>query len=643
MISSGRGWVENALRPPRRLKIGCEWRAPPVRPRILRISGQKLLARVSAGQVPTSNHRLTQHCGAANQGTLLPESNALVSHSSAAVLHLHTASFSSQFPTSHLTPIIAAVALIVSPQQSCSGTTTAVIALCVQQAASCRSRPGGQQFQALNTGACQGLDPPTKMRCSSGFLTLSISVFVVIISTATARPHSIWDVDINNDPAPPPDKGPPLSAGALRDRSKLKYEVIGIVGAYVVWLIITFLLLFFVGKRLRHKIQTSNRTLSMEILKPAPLANQPKMTSVEPPLKSPGKMASLRSWASGKSHAHKPSNISVTSTIDEKILQADKAKNMDDMAKLYAVVMQHDEKRSQKSRNGEQTSPRSPNYPPQYNAPPTPRSIGLPPTPRSPYYRPDITGPASPRSPRYPAEFQHLRQSDSAAQYDASEPPLSPRLIHPLAPTPAEDPSSRAASQTSSRKKVSPLSLVNGEKRRPSNISVRGQPISQPLPSATLTEASIFTDEAETSPRIYNPGPAPPTPGQKSAVTVVQEDIGKKGPPPSLSFRSAAASNSSNNSSNSLPFRQFYNEALKSAPATKTTFVGVRESVLGVHPKTGMPQMPYSPYTPFTPMTPMTPRTLMTKKEMKKNRKKEGLKVLSEDDLVLSDEDLWQE
>ncbi|KIX04227.1 uncharacterized protein Z518_07781 [Rhinocladiella mackenziei CBS 650.93] len=481
------------------------------------------------------------------------------------------------------------------------------------------------------------------MKCSSPILQI-IFIFAFISSPATARPADIWDFDIDTDPAPPPDQGPPLSAGALRDQSKLKYEIIGIAGAYVFWLLLTLILLLFVGKRLRRKTQTSNRTLSMEIVKPAPLANQAKM-NVEPPLKSPGKMASLKSWASGgKSHDHKQSNVSVTSTIDEKILAADKAKNMDEMTKLYAAVMAHDEEISQKARSSGQTSPRTPQFPPQYNAPPTPRSPHqAPPAPRSPYYQPYLNGPVS---PRYPPEFQHLRNASPEEENHGIE-PVTQTLVHPLAPTPAgEAQDSRTASQTSSRKKVSPLSFISGRsdsadqgKRRPSRISVRGQPISEPLGSATLTEASIYTEESIASPRIYNPGPPPPTPGQKSSVTVTANEVEKKGPPAPLSLRSTAASNSSN----SLPFRQLYNESLKSAPPTKTTFVDRRESVLGVHPKTGMPQTPYSPYMPFTPMTPVTPRSLVTKKEMKKNRKKEGLKVLSEDDMVMSDEDMWGE
>jgi hypothetical protein len=40
-------------------------------------------------------------------------------------------------------------------------------------------------------------------------------------------------------------------------------------------------------------------------------------------------------------------------------------------------------------------------------------------------------------------------------------------------------------------------------------------------------------------------------------------------------------------------------------------------------------------------MTPVTPGRLVTREERKRQKKKEGLKVLSEDDAVKSDEDLW--
>jgi hypothetical protein len=479
------------------------------------------------------------------------------------------------------------------------------------------------------------------MRHSS--TALVILIFVFICCFANAHPASIWDVDILTSPAPPPDQGPPLSAGALRDESKLKYEIAGIVGAYFFWVFVTLLLLLLVGKRLRHKIQTSNQTLSMEIVKPSPLSSHPGM-SMEPPLKSPGKMASLKSWASGgKSHSHKPSNISMATTIDEKIVEADRVKNMDEMAKLYAAVMAHDEEKSQKTMNSSQTSPKTPSFPLTPRSPYPPSQMTLPPTPRSPYYQPHLSGPASPRSPRYPPEFQHLRNPSSEAKNHGIE-PAALTLIHPLAPTPAEDPSTRTSSQSSTRKfKASPLSLAstradsaNQNKRRPSQISVRGQPISQPIASANLTQSLTDQENALESPRIYNPGPPPPTPGQSTGILIQETE--RRRPSVPLSVTSTAGE-----SNHSLPFRQFYADTLRSAPPTKTTFLEKRESILGVHPKTGVPQTPYSPYTPFTPMTPITPRHLVTKEDRRRNRKKEGMKVLSEDDMVMSDEDMWGE
>ncbi|KIV97554.1 hypothetical protein PV10_01291 [Exophiala mesophila] len=535
--------------------------------------------------------------------------------------------------------------------QSWRDTSTAVTAVCVQQAASCPLRPGGHQFQPER----QSSQLSTKMRYSS--LVSALIVSLAQLHFTQARPASVWQFDIWNSPAPPPDEGPPISAGALRDKSKLKYEIIGIVGSYIVWLLGTLFLVLFVGKRLRRKTQTSNQTLNMEIVKPAPLGSHPGTSmAIESPLKSPGKMASLKSWASGgRSHSHKHSNVSLATTIDEKIIEADKARNMDEMAKLYAAVMIHDEERSMRAKESAQTTPRTATFPltprsPRTNMtlPQTPRSppahMTLPGTPLSPYYKTDLYAPASPRSPQYPPEFQHLRNTSLEGNGDNIE-PISRALVHPLAPTPVDDASTRAVSQTSTRKfKASPLSLAstrtdsaNQNKRRPSHISIRGQPISQPIASATFQET--YPERPIQSPRVYTPGPPPPTPGQTEIASVIgeAEPDWRNGTP----LSSVRDMNGPSSSSNNLPFRQFYGDALRSAPPTKTTFLEKRTSILGVHPKTGVPQTPYSPYTPFTPMTPVTPRHLVTREDRKRNKKKEGLKVLSEDDLVRDDEDMW--
>ncbi|KAL2433806.1 hypothetical protein ABEF95_004559 [Exophiala dermatitidis] len=572
-------------------------------------------------------------------------------------------------------------------------------------------------------------------RCST-WIWFKLFIFFVLYglpAVIIAQPHrsSIWNVDILTNPAPPPDKGPPLSAGALRDKSKLKYEIIGIVGSYLAWLSLTVVLLVLVGNRLRRRTQTSNRSLSMEIIRPShplldrtPMSASTAATDLGPlpsPLKSPrsGKMASLRSWAKGgpgptTAHSRNPSNMSagVASTVDERILEADKARNMDDLTKLYAAVMAHDdEQQSRKasmttaSNYSARTSPRSPQFSVSHQAhaplaSPVSTYCYPPSTPRSPPYTPRVHhgGPMLPQTPNYTQQYhQHqLQQPQSPAAYSAHtiDSPATSPLFHPLAPTPIveqdeednQDSFVPSRANSSSRKPgriSSALALLPGRsspsdqlayktatgidnntksKKRPSAISVRGQPISQPLPSTESQGSNYFIAMGSShSTRVYdNPGRPPVPPSQKSATvsTTAAQEMGK-GPAANSTVRNggvdgtpdrdpAAASSvrteEANPTSYSLPFRQFYsNGSLKSAPPTKTTFVDRRESMLGTHPKTGVPQTPYSPYMPYTPMTPVTPRTLVTKKEMKKNRKKEGLKVLSEDDMVMSDEDMWGE
>ncbi len=156
--------------------------------------------------------------------------------------------------------------------------------------------------------------------------------------------------------------------------------------------------------------------------------------------------------------------------------------------------------------------------------------------------------------------------------------------------------------------------------------------------SPDLKESLAYGEEQPLSPRMYTPGPPPPTPGHKSAAATAREAEKK------VSFRAPAPSplqlRFTTTSSNSLPFRQNYANSLQSAPSTKTTFVERRQSLLNPGPKTGVP-VPYSPYMPYTPITPITPGRLVTKEERKKAKKQAGLKVLAEDDLVRSDQEMW--
>jgi hypothetical protein len=440
-------------------------------------------------------------------------------------------------------------------------------------------------------------------------ITLSTLILAQLLQTPTvqALPSDVWHFSIYKDPAPPPDEGPPLSASALRDKSKLKFEIIGIILSYIIFASGLLLLLFTVGKRLRRNAQNSNRSLGMEMVKPSVNVDQAAI-GVDPSPVSPAKYwpspvdSDVKPWTSPTgNHYYHQSQTSV-STFDEKVIESDKARNQNEMERLYAAVMAHDAQKAQPTSKNEleQTSPIK-----------------------------------SPR--RYPPEFQHLRTSSGSTQ------PLSQQDTSPV------EPKSPTLSRASSRlAKASPLSIFQSshsrassaasQKQTPRRISIRDLPISSPMGTPDIARSVAYNDEQPLSPRLYTPGPPPPTPGNKSAAATAREAEKK------VSFRAAAPTplqmRSAANSSNSLPFRQNYGDSLHSAPATKTTFIERRESVLNPGPRTGAP-VPYSPYMPFTPVTPITPGRLVTKEERKRSKKNNGLKVLAEDDLVRSDEEMW--
>ncbi len=448
-------------------------------------------------------------------------------------------------------------------------------------------------------------------------MTISPSVLILSLFVPFVRAiplgSGIWHISIWESPAPPPNEGPPLSAHALRNKSKLPYEIAGIVGAYVVWASVTVILILFIGRRLRRKAQTSLRTLNMEIVKPTVNQNALGM--------GPSPQSPVRQWASpattavnsfkspkspGFGHTYKTSQVSSVSTFDDRVLEQDKARNMDEMERLYAAVMAHDVKKS-------------------------------PPKQTTGFDHMPLKSPT-----QAPAELQHLRTESNAVH----------ALSHPLAPSPTSPVEAHSRPTTTSRgsskmtKAVSFLSnshsrasSANSTKSRPSRISIRGLPISSPMGSPDLAKSATYTEDQPLSARLYTPGPPPLTPGMKSAAAQAREMERKstRAPAPApLPLRNTAT-----NSNRSLPLREAYPPP-QSAPATKTTYLEKRDSILHPAPKTGVPQTPYSAYMPFTPMTPITPGRLVTKEEMKRNKKQQGMKVLSEDDMVKSDEDMWE-
>ena len=517
-------------------------------------------------------------------------------------------------------------------------------------------------------------------------LLIAASFFATLSTAAPADKKNIWAISIFRGPAPSPEEGPPASAHALRDPSKLKFEVIGIVGALLVWLVASFVGVFIVRKRLQRAQEIEERRREMMSIKPTGMVTLreieagPKSPHAMLSPKSPGKMSSIRSWARGHKGRESAASLSTVNTrIDERIVEGDRAKNMDDMAKLYAAVMAHDaERATNKSLSSADSSPAdnvppTPRYPydngpptPQYaNVPPTPQYANVPPTPK--YYNASIPptprtprSPRSPRSPRVPPEIAHPAYHPPMPQhqhfpeevYDSMPPqsmsqnqPYPEEVYDPMPPptVPESDESSLLEGQSTPRKsKPAALSFITNpstrlgssqsNKKRPGAITVGGQPISKPLGSADLRQSAHPSQIS----LPYSPRPPPPTPGKTPKV----EEFEMHGRP---QLTQLAINNDSVDtvSSKPLPFRQFYKDPLKSAPATKTTFLDRRQSAFAGGAKTGVPKTPYSPYCPQTPMAPVTPRRLLTKQEIKQNKKQYAMDVVQENEMVKNDDDMW--
>ena len=431
----------------------------------------------------------------------------------------------------------------------------------------------------------------------------------------------------------------------LRDKSRLKYEIIAIVLAYCFFTSVLFGFLLTWGRRSRRRAQACVGSLDREMVKPATKLNQSAI-GVDPSPVSPQKHwpnateIEVKPWSSptGKQYYHHSENS--MSTLDDQFHHREKVRNQDELEKLYAAVMEHDEQKA--------SSPLRPNR--------------------------DAT-----TATRQPPESQHLSTSlGNTASAGLHQIRPSPPLDK--SPTEPKSPKSPTSSRASSRlTKASPFSFFQSghsrssstasQKNQPRRISVRDLFISSPMGSSDLSRSAQYNDEQPLSPRVYTPGPPPLTPSATPTTSEAEQPPTQRA---GLSSRAPAPApiqtqtqtqtrtqprSATNNLNASLPFRQQYggnnssssrssdssNCAQRSAPATKTTFVERRESILypgGSGPRTGLP-VPYSPYMPQTPLTPVTPSRLVTKEDRKRAKKQNGLKPLAEDELVKNDDEMW--
>jgi hypothetical protein len=483
-------------------------------------------------------------------------------------------------------------------------------------------------------------------------LPTSLLVALALPASAAALP-GFWH-DIYYAPTPSPEDGPPLSAHASRDKRLLPYQICGILGAYIGFVLIALVLLLTVGRRLRRRTESSPSSLEMEIFKPTKRATDD--TPISP-------ASTTRSWFKG---FKKPSSVRSDSnpasptvqsvgSFDQIVLDKDAASRQRDMEMLYAAVMEHDAKKHghdmieersvEESNSEEEIRPTSrgklSKRPPAISTMSAEGRRLEPASPRSPMK--SIYPPQTARYDRQPmSPGPQARYAPSAPTSPMGPPPMSPRKV-----------------PSSPRSILSIGSTGSKTKKALKNLRISA-PI-QKYPGDKDDEA-----RAPLSPRLYPNPPAPPSPphdGGRSPTTPGEayEALDEVQPLPnprptrsplspglpvpqtlSLPPKTPGSLKSAGTSSSSLPLRSYAtgDSAIPPTP-TKTTYVERRMDKLSLtSPRTGVPATPYSAYMPFTPITPVSAR-LVTKKEMKAKKKAEGKRVMSGDDLVQNADDMW--
>ena len=461
------------------------------------------------------------------------------------------------------------------------------------------------------------------------------------ISTA----NILHDIPKNNPlnidwyPAPSPEDGPPLSAGALRNPAYLPVEIGGIVGAYVFSLCVVGIALALIGRKLRRQVSQSAKALDIEMVEPRTQAYY----NVQVPVTLDGHPTSPRnfSWPSPEKTDRNPYIFPTTGGqksphgpdpfVDRRIVEADQEMLQRDLEDIYAHVMEQEEAKAAGVKVAEMP-------------PPPPLQTGSPPLP--------------PSRTATPKKVEKPRPSNLTI----------------------EEPKSKSHSRASSL-----ISSLKSPKRRGiKGVMTISSPIPTPL-SATFPSPGNASDEEPLSPRFYAPPPPPPVPKDQVPYTHVRKNSQRSPVSPTKSIAEqlspygqqqfyrpnpsqtsvhsrdpASASSatsqtplfpaqaqrqppypststinlppSNNSSARQLPLRQF--EPAMQSPsysyATKTTILEKSNPLspgltTGGGPRTpwSAGAVPYSPYQPFTPMMPITPR-LVTKQDRKAMKKMEG-------------------
>ena len=529
----------------------------------------------------------------------------------------------------------------------------------------------------------------SQFRLQSAILPL---IYCLFFQQSTALPAaSIWDVHIFNGPAPSPQDGPPASANATRDKAYLPYELASIFGSYLVVVIILSVAILTVGRRLRRSAQGSPTTLNMDLVKPSlVVGNQTDPYGPSPisPTKSnqfgPSPVSPTKAnqtwpspkptsgWGSMRKHQKQDSVQSSVLTFDDSVIEEDRSKNEIEMDRLYAAVAEHENK---KEKGPDQPLSPLAQHPPELQhlkRGPAPLQFPLSPPPDQQSFSQSRTSTTSPRrlnkptpiSINNPPSRNSSRSSFASFASFGKKRNTSIRAL-PISP-PMGSPDMAPDNRYGESEPLTPRHYTPGPPPTPPHRDVLHSPHFAPSIRSSRSSNNGYLSPPLQTPRSATFGPIQPPPAiveEQSrpgfALTVdgvAAAPDGRSEAPLSHTGKGrkpqALKLANSNDSSGTLSLRTapLPLRALRSPKSTRPPSM-IRATELTrpdphrlMAPGSAMPQTPYSPfYMPQTPLTPMTPSRLVTREERKRAQKAEGRRVLTADDAVQEENEMWGE
>ncbi|KAF3055146.1 hypothetical protein GL218_07290 [Daldinia childiae] len=509
------------------------------------------------------------------------------------------------------------------------------------------------------------------------YSTPSSLQFVLLLLFPTFAPFCsasvIQDLQSNYfDPAPTPEDGPSLSAGALRDTSYLPAQIGGIVGSYAFSLVVVAVIILLLAKKRREHLTAGEEDLEGQFpyqfafLPPGQAGGQPQY-GLDPP-KSPVKNfsyptpptpISVRSPTSPTSpyivpSLHSTSTLGVNPLVDPRVVAADRKMAQQQLEEMYKLVLEQEAAKEagvtldqlpvplpQQQTPKQGILKRSKNKPASLDLAqsgaekPQSRASSILSAFKSPRKK-NVKGISISSPIMTPMSGTFPRQEEEELRV------IPPRYYAPASPPPVPTDQAPYARASRQHGPVAPITPPDISPESTQSIDERlghlrsNSQYTEPDPVSAVSERS--TAPLVGLPSSPKPGvnrfpslPASPKPGATFPTSPGPEHRSFSRPNAPSAIRTGGT----------LPLRAY--EPSLSSPSAQTTKQTTFERSLPLSPSglrtpwTGAP-VPYSPYQPFSPVVPITP-SLVTKADRKRMKQLQPKTPTME--MVKGDDEVW--